>query len=331
MTLNNANVFVCSMKSYNDRLKYYGEGPLAELLLLKMIYKYACYSPTENARVYLDSMISQLQRSNRIICMDSIAGDYYPDYSDPMNGTEVNSNNPPTVAGKTISITEEIPVDEDSSSFIPVPVYTKVYTFSEEDFQTSFLDPDGDGPGQVALVTLPSEGELRYDDVAATAGQIIPNPALLTYWKITNDAIATSFNFIISDDNQENPAWSASATININTVEAGNDPATVGDGFTLVDNNVTTVLVSAMFTSQLTPPYNDPDGDELDAIRVDEISDANQGQFLYNGVAVAAGQIITKAELDAGDFVHVGANVDTIVSDVINISVRDTGSLTWVS
>lgn len=321
------------MQNYNNRLKYYGDGPLAELLALKLIYKYACYSPTEACRVRLDAMISQLQRQEKLICIDSQPGDFYPDYVDPIIGTgvETESNNAPTVDGKTINITDEIPVDQDFSSFVPVDILTKIYTFTAADFQTNFADADGDGPGDVALVTLPADGQLQYDDVPATAGQLIENPALLTFWKASNDEVNTSFDFIISDDNAENPAWSSNATITITNAEVGNDPATIGDGFQLVDNNVTTVLTTAMFTSQMAPPYNDPNGDALDAIRIDEVSDANQGEFLYNGNPVAVGQVITKAELDAGDFTHVGANVDTITSDVINISVRDAGSLIWVS
>mgnify|MGYP003651567185 FL=1 len=82
-----------------------------------------------------------------------------------------------------------------------------------------------------------------------------------------------------------------------------------------------------MFTEN----YLDPEGDDLDAIRIDAISTSNQGSFLYNGLSIAVGQIITKSDLDAGMFTHAGAQIDTVSSDVIEISVRDSGSLIWVN
>ena len=86
-----------------------------------------------------------------------------------------------------------------------------------------------------------------------------------------------------------------------------------------------------MFTSSLTPPYNDPEGDLIDAIRIDEISTANLGQFLYNNIPVTAGQIITREDIAAGLFTHVAANQDDIYGDVFDFSARDEGSQQWVS
>ena len=85
-----------------------------------------------------------------------------------------------------------------------------------------------------------------------------------------------------------------------------------------------------MFTSLLTPPYNDPESDLIDAIRIDEISTANTGEYLYNDVAISEGQIITREDLVANLFKHVGPDTSSLSSDVINFSARDEGSQIWV-
>jgi hypothetical protein len=69
----------------------------------------------------------------------------------------------------------------------------------------------------------------------------------------------------------------------------------------------------------------------LDAIRIDEVSTANTGVYYYFGSVLAEGQVITKAELDAGAFYHVGQDANGISTDSFNASVRDNVNMTWVS
>jgi hypothetical protein len=137
---------------------------------------------------------------------------------------------------------------------------------------------------------------------------------------------------VIDKDSFGQLAVSAAATITVNRTSAsGNLPATVGDSHIKVDNRLTTPITTAMLTTGLNPPYNDPEADALDAIRIDEISTDNQGVFQLNSVDIVEGQIITKADLDANLFTHVGPDVNTIETDAFTFSVRDSGSLQWVS
>jgi hypothetical protein len=110
--------------------------------------------------------------------------------------------------------------------------------------------------------------------------------------------------------------------------EETNDPPTIDDNTISVDNNVTTVLTLEMFTTDAN--YSDPEGDLLDAIRVDKIYSNNLGVFYVNDVQIVEGQIISRELIDAGSFTHVGANVQTIQKDGFEFSVRDEGSGTWV-
>lgn len=339
MTPNNATVFLCSMLNFDKRLKYYGDASLTEIMLLKLIYKYACYSPTSEILNKLDEIVSSLQTSSNLICVNKIeTGNFYPDHVDPFGtgtGTGANSNaqatnTPPTVLDLIINSTNTTSVNYNNSA-IPVPILTEVHKFAKANFTNGFADADGDSPGNdIIISSLPATGELRYNNVPVVAGQVITNPALLKYFKITNSLIAETFTFRISDDNDNNPAYSNVATITLNIPAVTNAAPTIGDSAMYVGNNVTTVLTVEMFSSQLNPSYVDSEGDALDAIRIDEVSTANQGQFLYLGFPVVVGQVITAAELSAGNFTHVGANVNTLSSDAINFAVRDTGSLTWV-
>lgn len=122
----------------------------------------------------------------------------------------------------------------------------------------------------------------------------------------------------------------ATLTINRTNLGIGNQPATIGDASVKTNNRVTTVLTLAMFTTGLTPPYNDPENDLIDAIRIDEISTANKGKFYLDGVEIVTGQIITREDLAANLFTHVGPDVNTIETDAFNFSARDEGSQIWI-
>lgn len=335
MSPNNATVFNCSLKKYNQLLRVYGTGNLAELTLLKLIYKYACYSPTEATLTRLDSMISYLQSSNPTICMDTIGDSLYggifpedpsEDPEDPI--PDGKNNRPPTVDGKTINI--------DYNGKIPSqgPQYTLMHSFSIADFTTNFSDPDGDSYGNAVVSSLPAQGFLLYNGQEVSSGSLILNPSLLEYW-IRFDGtveIDTSFTFSISDDNIDNPAWSSEATITLaRDADVGdNQAATIGDNSIYADNNVTTVLISSMFTDG-NPAYSDPENDPLDSIRIDRIGSKNLGTFSYNGGVLSEGQVISAADLDAGLLIHIGASSNDISSDTLEFSVRDTGSLIWVN
>lgn len=328
MTLNNANVFNCSVKNYTDLLKYYGTGDFAEISMIKLIYKYACYAPTEAALQRLDAMISEVQRGSRLICKDSINGNFFPEYISPVLG-EVFLNKAPTVDDYTVDILSRISVNTDNSGRTTEPIYTYVNQFVQTDFQNNFSDADSHGPGEIVILTLPDPagGRLLYNKEVVIVNQVITDASLLEFWKIIDTAYSLSFTFRIADDYVSNPAWSNIATITMTGLSAtDNSSATIDDEAYLVDNQAITVITSAMFTT-----YLDADGDPLDAIRVDSVSIINQGEYRYQNVAVVAGQVILASELDAGDFVHYGANVNTITTDSIDVSVRDSGSLIWVS
>jgi hypothetical protein len=137
-----------------------------------------------------------------------------------------------------------------------------------------------------------------------------------------------SFDFKVSDSKN---LFSTTKTATItNSVYVENEPAEIGDVFITTSNRTELTLDLTMFTNLMSPPYSDPENDLIDAIRIDGISSSNQGVFLLNGIAIQEGDIITREDLIAGDFKHVGPNVDSISTDTIDFSARDEGSLIWV-
>ena len=252
MSPNNATVFNCSLKKYNQLLRVYGTGSLAELTLLKLIYKYACYSPTEATLSRLDAMVSHLQSSNSTICINTVDGNFFPGgYSVDPTGpiTPSNKNRPPTVDGTTINVEPIGPIVMKPGAG---PQYTLMHTFIIANFITNFADPNGDSYGNVMVASLPDQGFLLYNGQEVTAGQLILSPSLMEYWILYDSEVEidTSFQFKISDDNIDNPMWSGLETIVISrdADTVGNQAATIGDNAVYADNNVTTVLTISMFT-----------------------------------------------------------------------------------
>jgi len=405
MSKNNANVFNCSLTNHDSLLRLYGKAESKDLNLLKLLYKYACYSPTSAILNRLDGMVSAIQMGSTVVCMDNLNGDFYygldadgnptnnfpdpdPDPNEPSDPKPPDptpvKNNPPTVSDNTLVIDENIRTNYDTSKKVPVPIYTKVYTFTKEDFLLNFADVDGDSFAKIVIRSIPTVLQLRYgnrliqvsdeidlrtyrnvpvDDpniIDDTGGVTTPgidpngNPSgklaapdsndvdddstsrkaapqqYLELWKISDDEINDSMTYRVSDDNAQEPAWSIDTLITMPIAGVGNEPATTGDSVINVKNNVTTVLVSEYFTDT-DPAYSDPESDPLDSIRVDSISGANTGQYLYLGVAVTRGQVISKAALDGGDFIHIGSADNSISTDSIQFSLRDAGSLIWVN
>lgn len=110
-----------------------------------------------------------------------------------------------------------------------------------------------------------------------------------------------------------------------------NQPPVVGDNTIEAPNRVTTVLNLAQFTSQTTPAYFDPENDPVDALRVDFITGTNKGVYHYDNNPIVVGLIIPAQHITDGRLVHVGADVNAAINDSFGFSLRDIGSMTWVS
>lgn len=106
-------------------------------------------------------------------------------------------------------------------------------------------------------------------------------------------------------------------------------PDNVGDNAISVANRAITVLTLAMFTTQTTPAYSDPENDPVDALRVDSLP--ADGTLKLNGVACSIGQVIDVADINSNLFTYESPDQDPQDIDDFDFSLRDTGSLQWSS
>lgn len=246
---------------------------------------------------------------------------------DDTGGNVDPSNTAPTVDDNTIDM-------EDNND----------YTFVIGDFLVNYADAEGHDPKFLLVYPGPNvDGLLRTGPGGTTEftspiifdieGLPLTNTIELTYKRNDPDPFGPEiFQFRVSD-NPVDYLYSALANMNMlsaETVSENQPVADVGDNTIYVTNRSVTVLTLYMFTGGLTPPYNDPEGDLIDAIRIIDISNANQGTYYLNGIEVTEGQIITREDINAGLFTHESADVDAITSDTFEFEARDEGSGIWV-
>jgi len=317
MTVNDTNVFLSSLNKLCNRFAYYGEGNITNISLLKLVYKYACYAQTYKTLQRLDSIVSHLQRTDSNIIMQVTALTGYADGvitpSSVLEGVDVTR---PTVNGTTVTVTPE------------------TYTFANVEFLTDFTDVEGDLPNLITIKTLPANGTLAYNGVNITAPFTFIDGSLLIYTRNVDTAYGTSFTFSVTDANCQVPMESLQATITVTVEElvpdVVNESPVIGDRAQYAGNRTVTVFSVADFTTKTIAPYFDPEANDLDAIRIDEVSTANTGTFYYLGAPVIVGQVITNAEIASGAFYHEGPDSNSITTDAFEASVRDTGSMIWV-
>jgi hypothetical protein len=271
------------------------------------------------------------QASNLVYKYPSLICNYktiIPDDTSRPNGTLQPPNYAPTVSDNSVNIETNT-----------------TYQFKVSDFILDFEDINFDGYKYLLIYPLSSSlyGNLKTNNnTTELTSSIILNIEGLSsstnidlYYNRTDFSAfgPDNFNFRISDNNI-NHLYSSIHTISVSgTISNENNlpPEDIGDITIYVDNRVSTTLTLAMFTTGLIAPYNDPEGDLIDAIRIIDISNANQGIFYLNGAPIIEGQIILREDIENELFTHIGPNTDSINSDVFEFEARDEGSLIWIS
>ena len=319
MNIKNGRVYTASMMNLSNKLDRYGDANIENLSLLKLLYKYCDYCTTHEQLMRLDEMVNWLQINDELICSEITANrgsDYV--WIPPAVDLTVLATDPPIIVptGSTIT-TGNI-----------------LKTFSNDEIFEGYSDPGQLAYSAFSIKSLPTTGTLTYNGQAVVLNSQLADPSLLVYTRDGESAYSDSFELSAWNSSSFAAVESATVTYNL-TIEqftsATNQPATVGDRAQYSENRATTIFSSADFTTQPIAPYFDPEGNDLDAIRIDEISTANTGVYYYFGSVLTEGQVITKAELDAGAFYHIGQDANGISTDSFNASVRDNVNMTWVS
>ena len=313
-----ARIYVSSVNNVTKRLQNYGDADIENIGLLKLIYKYACYSSTYSQIQRLDKMVAHLQRVDPYICLEKQARSGSV-YDSPTGNVSIG------VSGN------QAPVASD----IAFTVTNETFTITEYLILAGYSDAEGTDSSSMVIKSIPNNGGLLFQDVQVTVGQVIDltgGIVFLRYVRNSNSAYQSSFTYSLYDGDSQLALESniATAAITVSAIVVENEAPTVGNRTIYADNRITTVFSSADFTSQAIAPYFDPEGDDLDAIIIRDISVVNGGIYYFYGTQLVVGQIITKAELDSGAFYHVGSDSNAIATDTFRAAVRDTGSMIWV-
>lgn len=102
-------------------------------------------------------------------------------------------------------------------------------------------------------------------------------------------------------------------------------PSAVGDGAESTGYGVTLVYTTAMFTTNTTPVYADPEGDA--ALELKVLTLPTTGDLEYNATPVILNQIITFADIVLGLLTFVPDNAIQTAYDVtFDFQIADAGS-----
>lgn len=192
-----------------------------------------------------------------------------------------------------------------------------IYKFSLSDFTHDYQDPDGDIACKISIITNPILGKFYLNNIQVNAPLELNSCDInkLEY-HIDNNLYGNDyFNFYVIDSNIKNPIKSNMATFNINIEQRANQkPDVVGDQTITVTHAQIIILTSALFTTNTTPPYHDPENDAPYQLRI--LSLPSSGTLKLNNVNVTVNQVISFSNITSGQL--------TYTADPSNISAHST-------
>ncbi|QDU51614.1 DUF4347 domain-containing protein [Gimesia panareensis] len=218
-------------------------------------------------------------------------------------------NDAPTASDNTVTTSEDTP-----------------YTFTAVDF--NYSDVEGDSLASVKITALEIVGALQLSGADVTLNQVISRAEIdagnLTFNPVANASGTSydSFGFSVSDGALESTPPNT-MTINVTAV---NDPPTASDTTVITDEDTAYTFTAADFN------FSDVDGDSLDSVRISSLPAI--GMLQLSGVEVTQDQIISRAEIDAGNLTFVpladgnGVAYDSFGFVVSDGSLEDTGANT---
>lgn len=313
----NARIYVESVANISKRLEYYGDANIDNISLLKLIYKYACYSSAYSQLQRLDKMVAHLQRVDPFICLEK-KKQTISSYSAPVGSVQID------VAGN------EAPTLNDSS--INVDGEGDAYIFSYLDLFSGYSDDNAGAIGSFVISTLPANGTLLYDGGEIITGTLLYDVTRLVYNRSYDESYGTSFTYYAYDNDSQLALSSntVSCSITVEELTVYNNLPTIGNRNIYADNRITTVLTLEDFTTLAVAAYNDIDGDPLQAIKILGISEINGGTYYYFGSPVTIDQVITAEEISNGALYHVASDSNSITTDTLDVAIRDHEDSAWV-
>ncbi|MCP3690031.1 MAG: tandem-95 repeat protein, partial [Gammaproteobacteria bacterium] len=208
-------------------------------------------------------------------------------------------NDAPTASANTVTTNEDT-----------------TYTFTASDF--SFNDVDGDTMASIKITTLESVGALQLSGVDVTLNQVISKANIdagnLKFVPVANanGSSYDSFAFSVNDGTVDS---ASSYTLTV-------DVTAVNDAPTAAANTVTTTEDTTYTFSASDFSYSDIDSDTMASVKITTLESV--GSLQLSGVDVTLNQVITKADIDAGNLKFVpAANANGSSYDSFAFSVND--------
>lgn len=200
------------------------------------------------------------------------------------------------------------------------------FTFDKLIFTTDYFDKENDTPFDVWILSEPIYGILMFNNINVHSGFIfnINDVSNLQYIRISKESYTEEINFRTSDNNP-NKLYSNMATFTINVNEYINlPPDSIGDNEITIPNRQTVVFTQADFTTNTTPPYDDPEGDAPLKLKV--LSLPSQGLLKLNGVNVILNQEILFTQINSGLLTYVPTDTNAPYEIDFDFDIADVGS-----
>jgi hypothetical protein len=237
-----------------------------------------------------------------------------------------------------ISIQDNQPPN--SSGWLSISLaFNSTHIFTVANFTTEttppYADPEGDAFKLIKITSIPSQGVLKINGVVASVNDEVTSAQLaaneLTYESdgADNDGYSNSeMEFLVSDigsnlfnTSPNSVLFSVSGSVNL-------PPTSVGDGEQNIIVGSITTFTRVMLTSQLNPPYEDPESNPAENLLV--VSVPNFGLLKLNGVIVVDGQIISFTDIDSGLLTYTNEGIPENSTEGFSFKISDTGSGIYV-
>lgn len=200
-------------------------------------------------------------------------------------------------------------------------------TFTKEIFITDYFDLQNDQPYEVKIINNTTYGVLTFDNKLVRAGFIfkLSEVSKLKYIRLSNLEYTENINFQVSDNNP-NKLFSPMATFTINVNAYENlPPDQIGDNEVTVENGEIIVFTAEDFTTNTTPPYDDPEGDAPYKLKILTLP-SDGSKLLLDGDDVVLNQEILFEDIENGLFTLQQVSNLSAHSTSFTFTISDVGS-----
>ena len=236
----------------------------------------------------------------------------------------------------TLDVSAKVNQPPNSSGWLKLDIsFNELYVFTLANFTTEtsppYGDPENDDFASIKITSLPAQGVLSLNNVACLVGDEITstdlNSGLFKYQADGTDIngyTSGEMEFTVADIGSNSFTTSPSNVtfeVDSNINEA---PSSIGDGEADVVVGQSILMTTAMLTSDLNPPYSDPEGDNPSMLLV--ITVPEYGNLELDGVIVIDDQEISFDDIDSGKLFYVNREFPSGNVEGFDFKISDEGS-----